>query len=225
MASAKQSGISLTLQSSLYSSTRRRLAPRCLKREGGIFALNSAALLVVLLGFCALSLELSLVYNRKVELHGVSRAVALAAARELNGTQAGVDAALTQAYTTAIRFKYRYGTPVPWSSDAITFSTEPSGADWVDASTARLSPAGKYFVQVNAGPLLGEGAGSIYTPFLAVLPNAPAAVTVSDRAVAGRTAINITPLAICAMSSIPRAPRTNNGVLAPELVEYGFRRG
>jgi hypothetical protein len=51
-------------------------------------------------------------------------------------------------------------------------------------------------------------------------------VEVRDRAVAGRTSINVTPLAICAMSPNPRAPRTNAGPpAAVELVEYGFRRG
>ncbi|MDB5936814.1 MAG: hypothetical protein JWQ01_4158 [Massilia sp.] len=197
-----------------------------IRRERGIFALNFAALLVVLLGFCALALELGLIYNRKVELAGVSKAVALAAARELNGTQAGVDAALLKAGDIARGFKYQYGVSMPWSDAAIAFGTAPSGTDWVDGGTARAAPAGRYYVSVNAGSLMGAGVGTVATPFLSILPDAIAAVTLTDRAVAGRTSINITPLGICAMApNAPRAPRVNDGLVAAELVEYGFRRG
>lgn len=203
----------------------RRVAYRAMQRQQGAFALNFAALLIVLLAFCALALELGLVYNRKAELHGVAKAVAVAAARELNGTPAGVDAALAKADTTARGFKYQYGLVMTWSNAAITFSTAPSGKEWVDATTARSAPSGLYYVTVHAGPLLGEAIGTVNTPFMNIFPNAFASVSVTDRAVAGRTSINITPLAICAMSATARAARTNNGLIVPELVEYGFRRG
>lgn len=210
------------------SSTFRSSLKNCIARSGrerGIFALNFAALVVALVGFSALALELGLVYNRKVELSGVAKAAANAAARELNGTKAGVLSALAKAEAAATAFTYRYGVAVPWSNDAITFSTAPSGTTWVDAATASSAPDGLYYVAVDAGPLLGAGVGTVSTPMLSTLPNAPAEVAISDRAIAGRTSVNITPLAICAMSTTPRAPRTNDGALAPELVEYGFRRG
>jgi Flp pilus assembly protein TadG len=217
--------ICLRRQPCVPATTASKLASRAGKRERGVFALNFAALLIVLLGFCALALELGLVYNRKVELHGVAKAVALAAARELNGTAAGVDAALARAETIARGFKYQYGISMPWSSAAITFGTSPSGSDWVDAGTARAAPDGRYYVNVNAGSLLDAGVGTVNTPFMSVLPDSFAAVSVSDRAVAGRSSVNVTPLAICAMSATPRAPRVNDGAVVPELVEYGFRRG
>lgn len=225
MAPANGSKVSAGGQRSRRSVARRRVVNREMKRVDGVFALNFAALLLVLLGFCAVALELGQIYNRKAELDGVAKAVALAAARELNGTQAGVNAAITRAESTARGFKYNYGLSVPWSESAITFGTSPDGTDWVDTTSARAAPAGRYYVTVNAGSLLGEGVGTVSTPFLNVLPNSFAAVTVSDRAVAGRTSVNITPLAICAMSTTPRYPRVNDGFVVPELVEYGFRRG
>ncbi len=46
------------------------------------------------------------------------------------------------------------------------------------------------------------------------------------RAVAGRTSLHLTPLAICALSASAASPRTNAALLpAVELLEYGFRRG
>jgi Flp pilus assembly protein TadG len=202
-----------------------RLRKRAISRESGVFALNFAALLVVLLGISALALELGYVYNRKVELSGVAKSAANAAARALNGTTGGVQTALTRAEAVATGFKYSYGMSVPWSNDAIAFSTAPSGAPWVDAATAISAPDGLYYVAVTAGSLLGTGVGTVNTPFIGTLPDSFSTVNVTDRAVAGRTSINVTPLAICAMSSIPRAPRINDGFLVPELVEYGFRRG
>jgi uncharacterized membrane protein len=61
-------------------------------------------LLLVIIVFCGLALDTGALYNRKVELSGLARAVALAAAKELNGTSAGVIAAQTRARQTAELF-------------------------------------------------------------------------------------------------------------------------
>lgn len=73
-------------------------------RQGGAFAIMTVPLLLVIIVFCGLALDTGALYNRKVELSGLARAVALAAAKELNGTSAGVIAAQTRARQTAELF-------------------------------------------------------------------------------------------------------------------------
>ncbi|WLI91405.1 pilus assembly protein TadE [Massilia sp. R2A-15] len=183
-------------------------------------------LLFVLLGFCALAIDLGMIYNRKAELNGIAKSVALAAARELNGTQAGVTAALTKADAAARRLTYQYGSPMIWNEAAITFGTSPSPTgDWIDATTAKSTPAGRYYAKVDTSAL-DPAVGTVDTFFIQILSDYTATSAISDRAVAGRGSVNVTPLAICAMSPVPRGARTNPGPpITVELVEFGFRRG
>lgn len=196
------------------------------KRQSGAFALIFVGILMAILAFCGLALDAGLIYNRKVELHGMAKAVALAAARELNGTPAGVTAALAKAKQTAERFRYQYNISFTWSDAAISFNTSPtSSAAWVDAATASGTPSKFFYVQVDTGRL-DAAAGIVTTVFLPILSSTLSTFSLSDRAVAGRTAINVVPLAVCAMSTDPAAPRPNlNPPASMELVQYGFRRG
>jgi hypothetical protein len=156
----------------------------------------------------------------------MAKAVALAAARELNGTPAGVAAALTKARQTAERFHYQYGISFTWTDAAISFSTSPdSAAAWVDSATASGTPSKYFYVQVNTARL-DAAAGTVNTIFLPILSNTFSSVSLSERAIAGRTAIKVVPLAVCAMSTDAGAVRPNlNPPASMELVQYGFRRG
>lgn len=195
-------------------------------RQSGAFAIMFVPLLIVLVGFFGLALDLGHVYNRKAELQGVAQGVALTAARELNGTSDGVTAALAKASDATRRFRVDYGNTIAWNDNAIRFSNSPAAdAEWVDAATARGTPANRYYVKVDTNEL-GDETGLVDTIFIKALSPAYASVTVSDQAVAGRSTINITPLAICAMSTQAATARTPSAAPAiTELVEYGFRRG
>lgn len=201
-------------------------AGHLLRRQRGAFAIMFSAVLIVILGVCGLALELGQAYNRKAELQGIAQAVALAAARELNGTAAGVTAAQLAAGATAGRLKVRYGEDFTWDDSAIRFSNTPAaGAEWIDAASARTSPANRYYVQVDTRAL-GQDLGLVESLFIAVLPRAQAGARIGERAVAGRSTIHVLPLAVCAMSDVPAAARVNPGPPETvELVEYGFRRG
>jgi hypothetical protein len=88
------------------------------RREAGVFAVMFVPLLLVILALCGLALDAGQVYNRKVDLTGTAKAVALAAARELNGTDAGITSAKAKAKATAEALHYRYfenGVPFTWS--------------------------------------------------------------------------------------------------------------
>lgn len=190
------------------------------KHETGAFAVMTAVLIVVILGVCGLAINLSRMFNRKVEMQAVADAVAMAAAKELDGTNTGVSRALAAAEQIASRHFYDYNLEkVQWSDSAIFFGTTPSGTTWLDSATAK-QPANAstlFFVKVDTGRLAVEH-GTVPVIFSAFL-GAGNSVQVGSTATAGRTSINAMPLAICAMSNVPGAAR------GTELVEYGFRRG
>lgn len=208
------------------SGMQRQRSARCLnrRRQDGAFAIMTAPLLVLMVVMCGLALDLGQVYNRKADLGGFAKAVALAAAHELNGTAAGVAAARTKARETAERLKYRNfssGAAFIWNDAALTFSTGPSrNGTWVDGSV----PANLYFAKVDSAAL-DPSAGQVGTFLIGAIAPTLRKVRVTDSAVAGRKQIIVTPIAVCAMSTIPAAARTNTGAPATELVEFGFRRG
>lgn len=212
------------------SLTRGRLAPRR-RREGGAFAIMAAPLFLVLLGFCGLALHAGQLYNRKVDLNGLAKAAAMAAARELNGTDAGISAAKARAREIAQGLKYQYfetGTSFIWNDAALTFSTGPArSGEWVSAPGGSAPVSALYFAKVDTAAL-DSSIGKVDAFMMALLPGALNTVSLVDSAVAGRTAINVTPLAVCAMSTDAATKITHtpsSGAALSELVQYGFRRG
>lgn len=204
------------------STSPRTCPPRY--RQGGAFAIMAVPLLLLMIGICALALDLGQIYNRNVDLNGFARNIALAAAHELNGTSAGIAAARAKARATAESLKYEHfnnGIPFTWSDAALTFSTDSSRTGtWVDGS----SPSGLYFAKVDTSAL-DPAAGQVDTLLIWILSPSLSTVQLSDSAVAGRKQISVTPIGICAMDPTPAVARTNTGAPATELVEYGFRRG
>jgi Flp pilus assembly protein TadG len=206
---------------------RRKLARarECPSDQRGAVAVVTSLVIVGLVGFCGLALDLALVYNRQAELRNVSDAAALAAARKLNGTSTGITDAVNAAGLMAASQQFRYGSEtISWTPSAITFSTSPDRAGvWVDAGTAAASPSRMMYVQVRTSEL--TGAGDVPTIFMPVISSELATVTTHNSAIAGRTAIEALPLAICAMSLAAAAQRTNGAAANTELIQYGFRRG
>jgi Flp pilus assembly protein TadG len=66
-------------------------------KQMGVIAIMFAGALVIIIGFFVLALDLSMLYNRKMELQNAADTLALAAAHELNGTSAGISKALQKA--------------------------------------------------------------------------------------------------------------------------------
>lgn len=194
------------------------------RRQDGAFAIMAVPLMLLMIGVCAMALDLGQIYNRKVDLNGLAKAAALAAAHELNGTSAGIAAARAKARQTAESLRYQYfndGVPFTWNDAALTFSTDSSRTGtWVDGS----SPAGLYYAKVDTAAL-DAATGRVSTFLIWILSPARGAIELADSVVAGRKQISITPIGICAMDPAPAAARTNAGMPATELVEYGFRRG
>jgi Flp pilus assembly protein TadG len=198
-----------------------RIVVPLLQRQRGAFAVMAPALILVIMGFCGLAMTLSMMYNRKAELQTAAESIALAAATQLNGTSTGVTSALAAAAFAANTSFHSYNTAsIVWNNNAISFAATPYASDWVDASTAQnaMTAANLFYVRVNTAQLTTRP-GTVSTLFLQVLPSIAPTMEVDSRAVAGRSSVNVTPLAICAMSAAAGASR------GTELVEYGFRRG
>jgi Flp pilus assembly protein TadG len=193
-------------------------------KQRGAFAIMTLPLIMVMIGFCGLALDVGRLYNRKADLSGFTKAVALAAAHELNGTAAGIAAARAKARATAEALHYEYfgnGQSFVWNEAALSFGNTSSGAgDWNEGA----SPADLYFVKVDTRAL-GPAVGSVNTYFIGIVNPSLSTISLSDSAIAGRTSVGVTPLAICAMDSNAATERTNPGATSTELVQYGFRRG
>jgi Flp pilus assembly protein TadG len=197
-----------------------------MRHERGSFGVMFAGTLIVMLGVCAAAIDMGQIYNRQAELNGMAKAVALAAASQLDGSKEGVEAALTRAAAVARSYRYAYRQSYVWADAAIQFSKFPArDGDWVSAEAAKSQPAGMYYVEVDTSRL-ADGSNTGPTFMLGILSPTTTAFNLRDRAVAGRSNLKVTPLAVCAMSALPAAPRSNPGPPAVvELVEFGFRRG
>ena len=190
--------------------------------QGGTIIVMFACVLLVLLGFAGLAIEVGQLLNRRAEVQTMADAAALAAARQLNGTAAGVSAAVAAAsdrltnITDGLTYQYGHA-HANWSDAAIAFAQSANGP-WLDSVSASSAPQGLGFVKIDTWQL-DSAVRQVPTIFMRILSSAFDTMTVSVAAVAGPYSINVTPLAICAMSTSPAAAGGS------ELVQYGFRRG
>jgi hypothetical protein len=203
------------------------------RRQDGAMVVMFTFLVLVVLGFMGLVVDLGQVQNRHAEIQGVADAAALAAARQLNGTAAGVNAAVVAAAAaTAGNHNYQPGAAWPLADvrDAMRFSAQAGGAEdtWRTADEAVAAPAGMLFVRFDSA-LITPPDGAVAPVFMRLVSSSAVAVTPSGRAVAGSSSIRVAPLALCALNQTLPQPTfrdNNNGAPAGmELVEYGFRRG
>lgn len=203
-------------------------------RQEGAFSVMFVPLVIVMIGFWGLAVDMGQIYNRKVDLYGISKAAALAAARELNGTPAGIVAAKAAASAAVANLRYQnYGGGISftWSDNALSFSTAASRAgNWVPSAAAGGSSAqaaGLFFARVDTAGL-DPAIGTVHTFLIHFLASNLATMQISDSAIAGRTSVKAMPIGICAMSPDAAAARSAtapSGATLSELVQYGFRRG
>lgn len=195
-------------------------------RQRGAFLVIYAVMVTVILAFVGMSLDLSLVYYRKLQLQNAADKIAMAAAHQLNGTAAGVSNAAARAQLIAQQARIA-GAPVTWNPLALTFSADPDAPDsaWLGAGAAAASAASMRYARVDTTQLAAS-LRTVPAVFMnALLPNA-AAADLAAVAVAGKSRLGITPFAICAMSSTAAAQRINPAATpVSEIVEYGFRHG
>lgn len=196
-------------------------------RQGGAVAIVVGISIVVLVGFLALVLDLGHLYIAKTELQNASDAAALAGAKELNGSAAGVTSGVNRAIATAAQNNYDFSKPVDITIDHISVSSSPSGP-WEPAS-AVTTPADKTFLKVDTGP---RQLGTWVAPIFNMVTGGNYGTTSTfGMAVAGRYLVQVTPLGVCAIDvalgtqpgtcSVP----TVNSCSGGSVRDCGFLRG
>lgn len=195
------------------------------RQRGSIFVMF-AVVLVTVIALMGLALDLAHAYNRKAELQAIADAAALAAARELDGTQAGVDAALAAASQFTSSNYQASVASFSWSPDALRFGEDPDApeGDWVPAGGVNSSNLARIkYVRLDSAGLAGQP-GTVRALLMSVLvPNA--AFELRAVAVAGQASSHVTPLGVCAIDHTRYTQRVHNAGVNNELVEHGFRRG
>jgi hypothetical protein len=178
----------------------RRQPQQFPKRQRGAVAIIMGIVILVLIGFIGLVLDLGHLYNRKVELQNAADAAALAGARELNGTSAGVTAAAAQAIALAAANGSDFGaTPVEIDDAQIELGPHPDGP-WVSIGAAAAAPTDKFFIKVDTS---GIPQGTRPTWFMHVVSAAFADTSTFGRAVAGRRMCENTPMFTCTLGGGP----------------------
>ncbi len=197
-------------------------------RQRGAVAIMFALSAFFLVGFMGLALDLSQTYDRKTELQNAADAAALAGAKELKGTAAGIDLAVSKAKSIAALHKFKFGTSVVLADEAITFGDSPDLADasWQSISAAKAKPSAIFFIKIDTrGGNANYGRVNAY--FMSVLSPALSATNTVGRAVAGRFSLGVAPLGVCALSDVKHEPLPHPGppAIPDELMEFGYRRG
>lgn len=168
-----------------------------LHRQRGAVAVLTAITIVVLVGFLGLVVDLGVVYVRKTELQNAADAAALAGARELNGTAAGIGLARDQAIAiAALNGSDFAATPVAISAANLEFGPGPDGP-WSSVGAATGAPQDKWFIRVNTAGITQE---TRPTWFIGVLDDALDSTSASGLAVAGRTLCEGIPIFTCVLA-------------------------
>ena len=186
------------------------------RKEKGAVAVVLGLSIVTLIAMGGVVLDLGHLYIAKSELQNAADAAALAGARSLNETTAGVTDALAKAQAIGAKNKYNFSTDVSLNSTTnIQFGSSPDGP-WYASTALPNPPKGITFVKVDTGSI------SLDTYLMRVVGSGFNTVSTSGVAVAGRFVVNVTPMGVCAIDPVNRTaamPITN------ELMEFGFRRG
>ena len=118
--------------------------------EGGAIAVLAAVVVMVLCGFLALSLDLGHKMNAKAQVESAVDAAAVAGARSLNGTAAGIIAAHADAHEFAVRHLI--------DTTAVTIGANAGNAAGGDIVAGFWDAASRTFYTDNQTFTLGDGA-------------------------------------------------------------------
>ncbi|MDC8759251.1 pilus assembly protein TadG-related protein [Janthinobacterium fluminis] len=185
-------------------------------RQRGAIAIVLGLTLVILFAMGGFVLDLGHLYIVKAELQNGADGAALAGAKQLNEKLDGVNAAVTQALLVAGKNRYDFSTPLTLSEANLGFSDSPDGP-WSSAATARASPQGMTFIQVDTG-------SKTLATYLMGVAGINTVSTVGV-AVAGRFVNDVTPIGVCAVDPANKTAKYTYPSGLTELVEFGFRRG
>lgn len=198
-------------------------------QQGGAVAVMVAAGLVMIIGFLALVMDLGHLYLARTGQQNAADAAALAGAKELDGSQAGIDNAVAWAQkltaqgsgdNTGKRNQFFGGLgweDVVLNQADIHFSDSPYSSDWKNMADAKNQPASLYFIKVDTR------SGDMDTWFARIW-NIFFTSTYGS-AVAGRFMTPITPIGVCALRADREAWVQYESGGDRYKVELGYMRG
>lgn len=213
-----------------------RTQPKGIKQQRGVTAVMTGLLAVTLFAFGGIVLDLGHLYIAKSELQNAADAAALAGAKELNHTAAGVTAAVNKAIAIAAQHRYNFSTPInitianvrlgacPNASNSNTFgrpSLRSPSCTFVPAAsvTSDATASGLSFVEIDTANQ------NLSTYLMRVASSSYNTTSTAGYAVAGRFETLVTPIGVCAVDPANRTDRYIHSNGLSEIVEHGFRRG
>ncbi|WP_374580289.1 pilus assembly protein TadG-related protein [Pseudoduganella sp.] len=189
------------------------------QQRGAIAVMTGLLMLLVLVPVAGLVLDLGHLYIVKSELQNLADASALAAAKDLDNSTAGVNKAVATGKALALKNRYDFGSTMTLQDANFRFGPTPDGP-WYSVADTQTNPAGRSFVEVDTR---SGGSGTSINTYLMRVAGRNTTETYGS-AVAGRYTNTVTPIGICAVDPTTRSASYNYGTFT-ELVEYGFRRG
>jgi hypothetical protein len=190
--------------------------PKFGEHQRGAVAIMVGLTLVILVGMLALVVDLGHVYLVKTGLQNGADASALAGAVELDGTAAGVTRAKSRAIAMARQNRYVFDSPVGTADadgglDLSVGSCPDDGCMMpIDSVTTDALAADKSFLRVHTRQR------SMAAWFAGVFGDDARTLQTFGLAVAGKYAVDISPIGICQLPTDPTNPNTT---------ELGYERG
>ena len=176
-------------------------------RSGYILVATSISL-IFLLGICGLAIDIGRMYVTKNEAQAYVDAASLAAARQLDGTTAGITRA--QAAVSTDTDKWRFETS-PFTSVSTSFSDSATGT----FTTSPLDPTNYKYARVTV---------SVNLPMFLIRPLSGPSATIAATAVSGNQALTTIPSGV-----FPFSPYTRINSPDPDPANpgdpYGFKIG
>jgi Flp pilus assembly protein TadG len=173
-------------------------------------AIIVAIVITLLILIVGLVVDLGFLYTRKTALQNAADAAALAGAKKLDGTTAGIQAAADAAIAMAALNSVNFGKDdIVIGYESIGFGSTPddciplSNPACADLTEAKANPGNKFFITVDTSTTL-QGLHPTWFMRLAGFEE----TNTYGRAVAGPFVVDITPIAACALdgSDVPPLP-------------------
>ncbi len=195
--------------------------PKHRRQRGSVAVMTGLLLMLVLIPVSGLVLDLGHLYIVKTELQNLADASALAAGKDLDNTDAGLNKAVASGKAIALKNRYNFGSTMTLLDENFRFAASPDGP-WYTLAESLGNAAGRTFVEVDTRSN-GRTTPQTINTWLMRVAGKTSTETFS-RAVAGRFVNTVTPIGICAIDPTRRTANYDYGSFT-EIVEYGFRRG
>lgn len=192
------------------------------QQNGAVAVMSGLLLMLVLIPISGLVLDLGHLYIVKTELQNLADASALAGAKDLDNTDAGLNKAIASGQAMALKNRYNFGSTLALQPENFRFAAAPDGP-WYTLAQSLGNANGRTFVEVDTRvDHTNATAQSINTWLMRIAGDN--STTTFGWAVAGRFVNTVTPVGICAIDPVRRTDNYNFGSFT-EIVEFGFRRG